>query len=590
MATTNERKMNSYLRCCFLTTMTMVAAGRVDLPLGDINVVVVTDVHSWVAGHGAHESLDADFGDVLSFYERLNSSDYDTWFVMNGDFIDGTGLSTYPPVNLEPILMKMPWDAVNVGNHDIYKNETVEFITRPGGLVDWFGERYLTSNVIHAYTGTPIGQRYRYLRGKHATVLTFGFLYNLVDDVVGSPLTRVEPVEEVVRNEWFLNVLARSHDYDAILVLAHMGVEDSAITIILTAIRKATTPTMPVQFITGHTHYRRYDVLDDWSTAFEAGCYLNTVGFVSFPTKRKTAAENVTSGNLFHHEFLDAKVKTLQKRLGVPKLKTENGQALTDFILKTQQSMGLSRVVGCSPRTFYMNKTLFDEDSLFGLWANKVIRTQFLSQNARRVVLQGTSSSFRYDLFEGNVTMDDLMIVSPFNDTMYLIASDLTAATIIELNRTMNQKRRMDLSGLPDFILIGNLMEGEQSYDLYTLEYEVPFIQRALETISGKQLEPKPVDAAATSLWLSFFENYWQTCELHGSIIGETKLTKKMDGIQPADMIIEKGTRTRPLVFPGVLAVVVAIASATSAFLLLIAFVLRRIPKRKQSDDAEKLI
>jgi 2',3'-cyclic-nucleotide 2'-phosphodiesterase (5'-nucleotidase family) len=294
--------------------MTIVVAARVDLPFGDINVLVVTDVHSWVAGHGAHESLlDADYGDVVSFYERLNSSD--TWFVMNGDFIDGTGLSTYPPANLESILMKMPWDAVNVGNHDIYKNETVAFITRPGGLVEWFGDRYLTSNVVHADTGKPIGQRYRYLRGKHATVLTFGFLYNLN---VGSPLARVERVEDAVRTEWFLEAL-RADDYDAILVLVHMGVEDPAVKDILMAIRKATSPTMPVQVITGHTHYRRYDVLDDWSTAFEAGRYLDTVGFVSF--RMNQTAENGTSSNLFHHEFLDAKVETLQKRLGVPRLR-----------------------------------------------------------------------------------------------------------------------------------------------------------------------------------------------------------------------------------------------------------------------------
>jgi 2',3'-cyclic-nucleotide 2'-phosphodiesterase (5'-nucleotidase family) len=572
--------MNGFLRCSFV--MTLAAAGHVDLPWGDINVVVLTDVHSWVAGHGAHESIDADYGDVLSFYERLNSSD--TWFVMNGDFIDGTGLSTYPPVNLEPILMKIPWDAVNIGNHDIYKNETVSFITRPGGLVEWFGERYLTSNVIHANTGKPIGRRFRYLRGKRATVLTFGFLYNLFD--VGSPLTRVEPVEEVVQNEWFLKVLRAQH-YDAILVLAHMGVEDSAINIILTAIRKATSPTMPVQFITGHTHYRRYDVLDDWSTAFEAGCYLDTVGFVSFPTKRTT--ETASSVKLFHHVFLDAKVETLQKRLGVPKLKTENGQALTDFILETQHKMGLRRVVGCSPRTYYMNRTLYDKDSLFQLWGSKVIRTQFLDDRGKRVILLGKSSSFRYDLFQGNVTIDDLMIVSPFNDTMYLIASDLTLATIVELNRTMNQERRMDLPGLPDFILIGNLTT-EQSYDLYTLEYEVPFIKEALVAISGKHFEPTPVNTAATSLWLSFFENYWPTCDVHDSIIGQTTMAKKVDEIQPADMIIEKGTRTRPQVFPGVLVTVVALASTAISLLFLIAFVLRTIPKRKHANDTERRI
>lgn len=60
---------------------------------------VVTDVHSWVAGHGRHEADDADYGDVLSFYQLLKQQNpkRDIFFVMNGDFMDGTGLSTIPP-------------------------------------------------------------------------------------------------------------------------------------------------------------------------------------------------------------------------------------------------------------------------------------------------------------------------------------------------------------------------------------------------------------------------------------------------------------------------------------------------------------
>lgn len=81
----------------------------VNLSLGDVNVIIITDDHSWVGGHGAHESLNADYGHVLSFYERLvNSTEKDIFLIHNGDFIDGTGLSTYPPVHLEPILLKMP--------------------------------------------------------------------------------------------------------------------------------------------------------------------------------------------------------------------------------------------------------------------------------------------------------------------------------------------------------------------------------------------------------------------------------------------------------------------------------------------------
>jgi 2',3'-cyclic-nucleotide 2'-phosphodiesterase (5'-nucleotidase family) len=67
-----------------------------NLPLNDINIVVLTDVHSWVAGHAAKEPMyDADYGTVLSFVQRLKdlclASKQDVFFVMNGDWNDGTG-------------------------------------------------------------------------------------------------------------------------------------------------------------------------------------------------------------------------------------------------------------------------------------------------------------------------------------------------------------------------------------------------------------------------------------------------------------------------------------------------------------------
>jgi 2',3'-cyclic-nucleotide 2'-phosphodiesterase (5'-nucleotidase family) len=92
-----------------------------NLPFGDINVVVLTDVHSWVGGHKSKEPvrLNADYGDVVSFHERLKAyceeTDKDLWFVMNGDWIDGTGISLDgDPSHLIPLLEKMPWDVINV--------------------------------------------------------------------------------------------------------------------------------------------------------------------------------------------------------------------------------------------------------------------------------------------------------------------------------------------------------------------------------------------------------------------------------------------------------------------------------------------
>jgi hypothetical protein len=55
------------------------------LPFGDINVVVLTDVHSWLASHKRQEPyMDVDLGNVLSFWERLKEfcdlNDMDLFF------------------------------------------------------------------------------------------------------------------------------------------------------------------------------------------------------------------------------------------------------------------------------------------------------------------------------------------------------------------------------------------------------------------------------------------------------------------------------------------------------------------------------
>ena len=83
-----------------------IAAAGVNLPLGDVNIVVLTDTHSWVGGHNEqHEPfLNVDYGHVVSFVELLKEKepDKDIFFVMNGDFVDGTGLSVpYPPTRLD---------------------------------------------------------------------------------------------------------------------------------------------------------------------------------------------------------------------------------------------------------------------------------------------------------------------------------------------------------------------------------------------------------------------------------------------------------------------------------------------------------
>jgi hypothetical protein len=440
------------------------------LPFGDINLIVLTDVHSWVGGHGDNEgpnNLDVSYGDVVSFYERLkehcgsssssSTSDNDCgdlWLVQNGDWIDGTGLATDgDPSALVPLLEKVPFDVLNTGNHELYHDSVIAEMRKPGGFLQWWGPRHLASNVyMNTDTNTnanastnakvPMSNRYHVLKGKSSTVLVFGFIYNLPNP---SDLVIVQTVEEAVQESWFQDVLTdKTIGYDAILVMLHAGHDDPSVEILRKEIRRVTTSdgridpeqNLPIQFIAGHTHYRRYAVADSQSTVVEAGRYMDTVGWVSFPNSETIRKEKETNNNensnndnnrrklrvpmvydygnftdsnssmdsgsnttttttvpptnsetdpitgLFHHVFLDANKATLREALGIPSpvapssyddgFQTPLGKEISAFIKETQESLGLTSKIGCAPKDYLLNRSMVHEDSLWRLCQDEV--------------------------------------------------------------------------------------------------------------------------------------------------------------------------------------------------------------------------
>ena len=228
----------------------------------------------------------------------------------------------------------MPWDALNVGNHELQENVNVDYITKTGGFVDHWGGKYLASNVLLTATDDHMGSPFTYLQGKNSTVLTFGFLYNFQNHCNH---TVVNMVEETVQEDWFIEVIMKG-GYDAILVLAHMDVKDPLVYTILNATRDIVGDGMPIQFITGHTHYRANERLDTRASSFMAGRYLDTLGFVSFPKQSSTPKDNSSD---FEHVFLNPNVETLQSTLGVEDMSTSSGLALSSLIHDTRQQMGL---------------------------------------------------------------------------------------------------------------------------------------------------------------------------------------------------------------------------------------------------------
>ena len=94
---------------------------------------------------------------------------------------------------LAPILKRIPYDALTIGNHELYEDSTVENL-ESSGFLQQFGERLVTSNQRLALDGHPIGgSQHTVLEGRNgARLLAFGFLFNFQST---GPATLVAPTE-----------------------------------------------------------------------------------------------------------------------------------------------------------------------------------------------------------------------------------------------------------------------------------------------------------------------------------------------------------------------------------------------------------
>jgi 2',3'-cyclic-nucleotide 2'-phosphodiesterase (5'-nucleotidase family) len=235
----------------------------VDVCCGCVNfricVLYVCDEKNYIQLDTAHNitimfSLDSFVAAVKEIAKRDGK---DVFFLDNGDNVDGTGLSNASPVdaqNLFPLLMKVPFDAMSLGNHELYFSSTIEMMVSSGYITSRNGS-YLTSNVVFKANDSPLGSRYCILHGFNSGIrlLAFGFLYEMTDH---SDIVRVEDVAKVVRSEWFVTTVAEEN-YDAIVVLAHMDNADSLVETLLSGIRALVSPHMPVVFLTGKCFHSR---------------------------------------------------------------------------------------------------------------------------------------------------------------------------------------------------------------------------------------------------------------------------------------------------------------------------------------------
>lgn len=521
---TNESKVASEEGSSSSTTDTVTKSLsppsiQPDLPFSDINIMVVSDVHSFVGGHPHEPDRNANFGDLFSFHERLKThceaqNKGDLWLFENGDWLHGTGLAMDGnATNLLPILKAMPWDSLTMGRQEATYTDVLKDMN--DSLLPSFPGKYITSNVLWNETKQPYGERYQLLKGRNSTILVFGFLYDVKST---SKTIQVVSVEETVQEDWFKDILQNQDNYDAIVVMAQIDIRSPLIDNIYQAIRANVDPNMPIQFIAGHSHKREAITnvkKDHFVHKIEPGGLFDTIGWVTIPKFKTAQGWNARSPQLkeeFQQEFLNTSKTVLHSRLGLPvteTLQTNGGRKISQMIHDAHEQLELDQVVGCPGQDYFRNISIFADNSLWKLWREHVVRTQIFQRSQDRIMLV-SKSTFRYDLRGSGkhdaMTLDDVVAIAPYMEKVVYVG-DVPDWMIRRLNNSLNTYSHHNI--IPDYVLAGDIDEIKtvESYDLYTHEVDVPRIKAKLEKFNFHDFVLKSTGQRDTLYWLNYIRD-----------------------------------------------------------------------------------
>jgi len=421
-----------------------------DLIWGDLNFIHTTDTHGWLSGHLNQKQYSGDWGDFISFTERLHQKadkdGVDLLLIDTGDKHDGNGLSdgTSPNGLLStPIFNEQDYDLVTIGNHELYQEDysTQEYEVS----VPKFSESYVSSNVEYKLdndTWVPFGQKYRYFQTKNKgyKILALSFLF---DFKRYNSKTRVFPIKDTLKQSWFQNVTNTytEEDIDILIIFGHIPVtdfEEEEIIHLHVSLRKI-YPNLVIHYFGGHSHIRDYSVYDYKAVGLQSGRYCETIGFASVnisdydqPIFNRRYIDFNREG-LIHHSDVESK----------DKFDTEKGLEITKRIKETRKTLNLTYSYGYVPQNYPLNEYPYGHSSNLYTFLNSSILPNLHntinrdeSHHDRMIIVN--SGSIRYDLFKGNFTKDSEFTISPFQNEWEFIIVNKNLA--MKLESYLNQQ------------------------------------------------------------------------------------------------------------------------------------------------------
>ena len=409
------------------------AAPLRELKYGQINFLHTTDTHGWHAGHLNEPSYSADWGDYIDFAgrmrERVEADGKDLLLVDTGDRIEGNGLydASEPKGKYTfDIFKQQHIDIICSGNHELYKQNSSE--NEFNVTVPAYKDNYLASNLdIHDPTSgevVPLAQRYKkFTTAKQGLrIMAFGFLYDFQGN---SKNTIVQPVEEVIKKDWFQKVI-RDRDVDLFVVIGHAAVRSAEFDAIFKAIRGVQWD-VPIQFFGGHVHIRDYKKYDPRSYGLASGRFMETIGFQSIDGIATHSKDIMASSGLtFFRRYIDNNLYSFYHHSGhnESSFHSDQGRKVSRMIDDSRAALELNTTFGCAPRDLWMSRAQYpSKDSIF-TWLEQQVIPNMVNDTSRmdvpRLVFTNTGA-IRFDIFEGPFTKDSTYIICPFTSGFHYI-------------------------------------------------------------------------------------------------------------------------------------------------------------------------
>lgn len=213
----------------------------------------------------------------------------------------------------------------------------------------------------------------------------------------------------------------------------------------------------------------------------------------------------------FHHEFIDADVELLTELVGEDSLLTTAGRELSKLIHDTEVSLGILEVIGCNvPMTYYLKNGIDKPDSLWRLFLKRVVPEYLFDGKVENQLFIANTGAWRYDLSKGNVTINDLISVSPYNDTLCVVGENVLGSEFIAAFGIPNLVNSTRFGELPQLAVAGNVIPTEK-YKVYSITFDCEHISRSLANVTGREFVPQQiVEPTTTGLWYSFITNEWK--------------------------------------------------------------------------------